>query len=210
MRPQLAWAVKRRFGLVVVLRPACGHVDFTPLTTGSGLVTYRDAVLADSPIAYWTLDDVGTTARDELGAFDGVYTGTCMQQVARALTDDPSPAVHFDGVSCGITVADEGRLQFLDAAPFSLEAWISPETEINNGYFDVVGRQVRSGGSPDASPPPCIWSRGQVRPGRSSTTSRRPTPTPATRWRRRGSTRQLGEHVVGRVQRVRHRDRTRM
>src|SRR3954470_6299940 len=53
-------------------------IDAPPDSTDAlpGTVTYREAVIADAPIGYWRLGDTGAIARDEMGHFDGTYTGT--------------------------------------------------------------------------------------------------------------------------------------
>ena len=77
---------------VLVLLAGCGRIGFAPLSAGSAAdgapVTYHDAVLADHPLAYWRLDDIGTTAGDVMGTYPGTYSGACMHGILGALADE--------------------------------------------------------------------------------------------------------------------------
>jgi hypothetical protein len=110
------------------------------------LLTYRAAVIADAPIAYWRLDDTGLVARDEMAHFDGTYTGTCTHGVAGALAGDPSPATQFDGASCLITMPD--ALGFPGTAPYSVEAWFEEAAAVI-GFRVVFAKEARVVGPTD-------------------------------------------------------------
>src|SRR5256885_15824469 len=57
---------------------------------------YRDAVLADSPVAYWRLgDSTPVVAKDELGAHSGTVVGANVTVVSGALAGEPDTAFHF-------------------------------------------------------------------------------------------------------------------
>src|SRR5258706_14035887 len=70
--------------------PATTTCSLTPpsdavIPDGSPL-TYRAAVIADAPLAYWRLGDVGKNAPDEMGPHHGTYSDTCAHNLARPLT----------------------------------------------------------------------------------------------------------------------------
>jgi hypothetical protein len=133
-----------RWGLLALA--ACGRIGFGETAPGdadAALLTYRDAVLADLPVGYWRLDDLDTTARDELGQTNGTYQGTCTHGVAGALANDPSVAVDFDGASCYVALAD--KFNFAGTAPFSVEAWVSTTKTTTEHFFT---RQNRNGLAP--------------------------------------------------------------
>src|SRR5262249_47540618 len=83
---------------------------------------YPAAVLAAMPVGYWRLGDAGSTAKDEIGANDGTYVGTCVKSVTGGIASDLDTAVGFDGTSCQVMLPD--KLAFLGNAAFSLEAWV--------------------------------------------------------------------------------------
>lgn len=91
---------------------------------GDGGGDYRSVVLADSPLAYYRLDDQGTTAKDEVGAHDGTYKGSVTHGAAGAIAGDPNHAASFDGTTGYVDVGD--ALPFLGTSPFTIEAWTSP------------------------------------------------------------------------------------
>jgi hypothetical protein len=122
----------------VILLVGCGRIGFAPQSA------YRAAVLADSPVGYWRLNDTGTVAADELGHTNGTFAGTCQHQVAGALAGDPDAAAGFDGVTCEIELSG---LQFPANAPYTVELWTS-EPQSGAGYYHYFTRETRSGGSP--------------------------------------------------------------
>jgi hypothetical protein len=128
----------RRAALLIALA-ACGRLDFDPL----GPTTYRDAVLADRPVAYWRLGDIGATAADETGALPGSYRGTCQHGQAGALAGDADTATRFDGATCEIQLAD--ALNFAANEPFAVELWASQAT--NTGYYHYFTRESRTAGN---------------------------------------------------------------
>jgi hypothetical protein len=103
-------------------------------------LTYRAAVIADHPLAYWRLDDTGTTAVDQMGNYTGTYSGDCTHGVAGALVGDPDTAIALGG-TCEVTFAD--TLVFLDNAPYSVEAWIK-DTATPAGHNVVFSEESRS------------------------------------------------------------------
>ncbi len=92
--------------------------------------SYRSAILADSPIAYWRLGEAsGTVATDEKGSYPGTYVGSPTLGVTGAVTGDT--AVTFDGSTEWMTVANSTPFEFSGTAPFSLEAWFKHTPDAN-------------------------------------------------------------------------------
>ena len=126
----------------VIVVAGCGRVGFDALD--DGVTTYRDAVLADAPTAYWRLDDTDTVARDQMGQVDGTYAGTCTHGAAGALAGDANTATTLDGATCNIVL--DTRLEFAGTAPFTLEAWVAEEPGLQIAH--LITRESRMGASP--------------------------------------------------------------
>lgn len=104
---------------------------------------YVKAVLADAPIAYWRMGETGspTALKSMVGNVSCTVVGTPVFGVAGALTGDPDTAVRFDetsGLDCGT------NFDFVDTAPFSLEAWVQA---------DVIDTEYRFIFAKDNDPP---------------------------------------------------------
>jgi Concanavalin A-like lectin/glucanases superfamily len=85
---------------------------------------YQAAVLADSPAAYWRLDDTTCTASDTSGNGNAAaYLGE--PRAGRQLIDDPDRAVHFDGKDDYLAFSDSPSLSPRTA--IALEAWVLPD-----------------------------------------------------------------------------------
>lgn len=114
-------------------------------TRGSSQATrYAAAVLADSPIAYWKLDETsGTTAADAGAAGATGSRPAGLGSSAGAM--DGSTAALFNGVS-GVSLISvpvaAGSVLDLSAA-FSVEAWIRPTAVNQNGG---IAEKTRAGG----------------------------------------------------------------
>lgn len=88
-------------------------------------MTYKSAVLADAPTAYWRLDEPsGTTAADSSGnAHTGTITGTVTLAQGGALQSDTNQAMVFDGTTGFISAT-----AFNWPTTLTLEAWIRTRT----------------------------------------------------------------------------------
>jgi hypothetical protein len=132
---------------------AC-RVSFDPIRDGGsdaddqGPQTYREAVLADAPIAYWRLGDAVATAQDETAHVAGSYVGSCTHAVGGALAADPDGAVGFDGATCEITLGD--NFTFTGNVPYAVEVWIDASRTL--AYEHYVTMETRSGGSGSGTP----------------------------------------------------------
>jgi Concanavalin A-like lectin/glucanases superfamily len=90
--------------------------------------TYVSEVMADAPLGYWRLDeDNYPVAHDSSGhGLDGTFKNAVDLQAAGALVGDPDMAIHLSG-NGWVDLGDV--LDFPGSAPFTLEAWIRPESD---------------------------------------------------------------------------------
>jgi hypothetical protein len=118
---------------------------YVPGEPQMNVTTYRDAVIADTPVSYWRLDDADTSATDQMGRHDGTYGGTCVHGVSGALVGDSNTAVQFDGSSCKVILPS--AFVFPALAPFSVEAWTAQPVLIS-GYRIVWAESTRDVNGP--------------------------------------------------------------
>src|SRR5205823_1356503 len=106
----------------------------TPSGAGS---TYETTIAADSPSAYWRLDNPsGSIATDTTGhGYDGTYNGSTTLSQTGLIPSDPDPAAAFDGstayVSAPATIA---ALQ--GDTTRSVEIWFSTTSTTGQMIFD--------------------------------------------------------------------------
>ena len=112
--------------------------------TFSQFITYNDAVLADTPIAYWELNDTtGTSAIDSSGnSYNGTYTGTYTLNQASILPNGQGASLQLAG-SGYVVLPSVAALSALNH-PLSIEVWIKTSTPGTPMYFVGLG----SSGSP--------------------------------------------------------------
>lgn len=82
--------------------------------------SYRDIVIDDNPLSYWTLDDsAGSTLVDSVGGNDGSISGTYLLGQSPLIPDRAS-----------IDVTDAHMTASLSASgdTYSIEAWVKPHT----------------------------------------------------------------------------------
>lgn len=118
-----------------------GSPDAIAPESGPPRAGYRDAVLADGPVAYYRLGDDGAAAVDETGAHAGTYVGAVTHAKGAIAGDDDRAAV-FDGASF-VDLGD--MLPFVERAPYTLEAWIAPSSSGDTQC--AVARNISLGGS---------------------------------------------------------------
>jgi concanavalin A-like lectin/glucanase superfamily protein len=112
---------------------------------------YRAAVLADSPLAYYPLDETsGTVAQDFADGYDGSYLNSPLLGDPGA-TPLTGTAVLFDGVTNSVFIGNPAGLNFTDQ--ITLEAWIKPNAVdglrniLSHGYSTEVREvMIRIGG----------------------------------------------------------------
>lgn len=96
--------------------------------------TYREAVLADGPIAYWRFgESSGEVARDETGRHDGTFHAVVLGAPG-AIAGDPSSGIELDTTSSGVVV--DSALDIVGGAAFTLEIWAKP------ALVDTVNRRL--------------------------------------------------------------------
>lgn len=99
--------------------------------------SYRDAVLATNPVAYWRLGEAsGTVARDEMGANDGTYVNTPTLGVAGLLAGDSDTAV---GLAAASHQYASLPASFAFAGDYMLAAWVSTT---DTAIRIILGRNV--------------------------------------------------------------------
>ncbi len=107
---------------------------------------YAQVVLADSPVAYWRLDETtGVTARDFSGhGNDATYIGGVHAGSPGAIANDPDTGATFDGATGYL---DAGNVfAFAGSEPFSVEAWVRGASM--QSYGGVFSREDTAGGPP--------------------------------------------------------------
>ncbi|MGH7283556.1 MAG: LamG domain-containing protein [Polyangiaceae bacterium] len=112
--------------------------------------TYEEAVLSDSPVAYWRLGDPGPVAFDKTSNHvDGTYNSAATPGHAGLITQDSDTAVAvIDGFDGGtITIPANALLEPVNA--LTVEVWFRP------GGSTAIGEIVSYG--PQLTPPFQPW-----------------------------------------------------
>jgi large repetitive protein len=101
---------------------------------------YANAVLADSPVGYFHLDEMsGANAIDAaINGSDGTYLGDITLGLPGAFPDSGT-SIRFSGSNAGVLLGD--RFAFSGRAKFSLEAWIQPIG--SDGDYHELGSRWR-------------------------------------------------------------------
>jgi hypothetical protein len=92
--------------------------------------TYAHAVLSDTAVAFWRLDEAtGTTAADRAGTNDGAVSGGVTLGEPGALSDG-NTAMRFDGADgSSVTAPNSATLMAINGSEaITMEAWINPES----------------------------------------------------------------------------------
>ena len=113
---------------------------------GSPPSAFDAAVLADGPVAFWTLGGGSAGAADRTGnGHNGIYTGL------PPITSFPdgSHATVFDGATQYLEVPDADDLSVTATGILTIEAWIRPDTlqftnEEGSGYVHWMGKGAPS------------------------------------------------------------------
>lgn len=130
--------------------------DEWPITSNLGVyfkpstVDYRQAVLTDSPIGYWRLgESSGTTATDETGNNNMTYVGTPTLAYAGVMQDGSGDtSMDVAGGDNGVDGGDWADFEFLGTLPFTVEAWIRPDTELSTSWGGVIAqKQIDASGN---------------------------------------------------------------
>jgi hypothetical protein len=117
------------------------------LSTSASAVSYVAAVLADSPAAYWRLDEGSGTFIDQIAGLVGTPTETITRQQASALSDG-TVAIAFDGAAAGIDIPNTAVLN-PGLGSYTIEVWMkrngnpgASEFLFNKGVTTAVGGEI--------------------------------------------------------------------
>jgi hypothetical protein len=128
-------AIALSFGLAAIALLAGGSA--VPAGAATPTASYRQDVLAASPVSYWRLGETsGTSAADELGANPGTYSNVLLNQPG-ALACDSNPSASFDGVQSYLRVPGSPSLNMTTAV--TVEFWAKRRT-ISGTYQVLVGK----------------------------------------------------------------------
>lgn len=113
-----------------------------PATGATSRSSYDTAVLADHPVAYWTLGDTGSALVDRTG---NGHTGRYVGGPARTTLPNGDPATVFDGTTQYAEAPDAGDLSVPRTGALTLEAWLRPDTlqfpnDQSSGYVHWMGK----------------------------------------------------------------------
>jgi hypothetical protein len=135
--------VNNPFGGATNSDPATLNV--VPRTTDVPLNRYGQVVAADSPVAYWRLDQADATSPvvDAVGSFDGASDdngglGTFTFGVPTGIPHETNTAMKVSG---GATVQIPYALELNPFGPFSVEGWFQPATvaATSDDYRSAMG-----------------------------------------------------------------------
>jgi len=94
--------------------------------------SYKAAVLAASPAAYWRLEEVNhtttPTAVDEIGGHDGTYHEGNGREQGAAITESANNAANLDGNNDWVEVVNAFANTSGQFADYTVEAWCRPDT----------------------------------------------------------------------------------
>jgi hypothetical protein len=109
-------------------------------TVDGPATSYRDLIVADSPISYWRLGETSGSVVDEMGAANGTVNGTITRGVAGLLAGDPDTAYEFPGGS-GHFIGT-GWSSLYNRSNLTVEAWIKISDA--TGWPMIAGRDTQS------------------------------------------------------------------
>jgi hypothetical protein len=121
--------------------------SFTPGHAPDGRVAdapsaYTSAILADTPLAYWPLDDHGDAIADVMGFAPGTASGDCMFGVPGGIAT--GTAIRFTK-TCVIDVGD--HFLFTGTTAFTIEAWAQVD-QTSNMFRHVFTHETRGNTGP--------------------------------------------------------------
>jgi concanavalin A-like lectin/glucanase superfamily protein len=155
---------------------------------------YANAVLADSPVGFWRLNETSGTAATDLGS--GAHNGTYQNGVSLNSSgplQDAAGAASFDGSDDYVDLGD--NYGFSGTASFSVEFWVKRMRSSTN-WDQIVTKQkstsVRSGweielAGPGYGPDGSVWFQRWVSDAPSPTSAQSSGVLTIGRW----------NHVVG-------------
>ncbi len=103
---------------------------------------YREAVLADGPVAYLRFGEKsGTVAKDEMGQHNGTYLSGVELGAPGAIEGDTDTAASFDGsLESRVEIPPSPSIDFPGMSPFTVEMW-ARQTR-GTGYGFVIDHET--------------------------------------------------------------------
>ncbi|MDQ6941135.1 MAG: LamG domain-containing protein [Candidatus Eremiobacteraeota bacterium] len=132
---------------------------------------YPNAVLLDHPIAYYRLDDTGSTMSDAgSNALNGTYGSAVTRNAGGLVLNSIDPAASFPGGAWSATsIATVPQNALLQPSSVTIEAWVSERAANSSGYIDLIsyGAQAGQGYSLQLSPTNTlkVWANTTGAPG---------------------------------------------
>lgn len=124
--------------------PAAGHRK--PRTINEA--AYPNAVLTDHPIAFYRLDDTGSSMVDASGnALTGTYGSAVTRGAGSLVPNTIDPAASFPGGAWSAnSIATVPHNTTLQPSSLTIEAWINEQAANSSGWIDLVSYGPQSGG----------------------------------------------------------------
>ncbi|MDQ6925917.1 MAG: LamG domain-containing protein, partial [Candidatus Eremiobacteraeota bacterium] len=109
---------------------------------------YPNAILADSPLAYYRLDDSSSTMTDtSSNALNGTYGSTVTHGAAGIVPTNSDSATTFPGGAWSANgIATVAKNTTLQPANVSVEGWVKETTANSSGFIDVFSYGPQSTG----------------------------------------------------------------
>jgi Concanavalin A-like lectin/glucanases superfamily len=109
---------------------------------------YPNAIAADSPLAYYRLDDTGSTLADSsANALNGTYGSSVTHGATGLVPTNSDAAATFPGGTWSANgIATVATSTTLQPSNVTVEAWVKETTANSGGYIDLVSYGPQSGG----------------------------------------------------------------
>jgi len=109
---------------------------------------YPNAVLADSPLAYYRLDDTGSTLTDSSSnGLNGSYGSSVTHGAASLVSTNSDAATTFPGGSWSANgIATVAKNTALQPTNITIEGWVKESAANSGGFIDVVSYGPQSSG----------------------------------------------------------------
>lgn len=105
---------------------------------------YRDAVLADNPVAYYRLGGTGTIT-DEKGGPNGTFTNAGnVQGQPSLLPSGEGESVQFPGTTNGGIQIPDTPVTRLGAGPLSMECWAQIASGVSSAYRTLLAAGIQT------------------------------------------------------------------
>jgi hypothetical protein len=108
---------------------------------------YAQSIISDTPVAYYRLDDAGTTMYDATNnRINGKYGSAITKRVSSLVANTADTAATFPGGAWSAnSIATVPQNTLLQPAAITIEAWIKEATANSGAYVDLVSYGPQSG-----------------------------------------------------------------